>query len=133
MRNLTGEELKGLISDKVADYSKEIGLFVPLTGDQPVVMYTSLLRGIQSKHYLGSELKLKFSGGLYIYTPQTEAPFDITKHEFSDLNFQGGASIDDDGDIVIRISDYDVPSFYANKNDAIAIALALGVNAEDLK
>ena len=61
-----------------------------------------------------------------------EKPFDITKHEFSDLNFKTKAYVSD-GELIIGASEYEIPCFCANKNDAIAIAKALGVTAEDLK
>lgn len=80
MNYLSKEEALYIVSGKVADYSKEIYMFIPLDGDQPVVMYTSLFRGIPSKHYLGLELKLKYSGGLYVYNPESK-PFDINEFE----------------------------------------------------
>ncbi|WP_276755655.1 hypothetical protein [Pseudoalteromonas marina] len=59
-------------------------------------------------------------------------PFDISKHEFSDENFKGAAYIDADGDLVIGASEYEISCFCASKPDAIAIAKALGVTANDL-
>lgn len=136
MKILTEIELEDLVSNKVADYSKEISLYVPLSG-QPIVMYTCISRGVPSKHYLGLELKLQYSGGLYVYSGDSK-PFDITKYNFDDslwsineidteqgyIDFYNHETCTDDGD-----SD----THSISKDDAIAIALALGVNAEDLK
>lgn len=116
-----------VVSGKVADYSKEIYVFIPLTGDQPVVMYTSLSRGITSKHYLGLELKLKYSGGLYTYKPE-QKPFDITQHEWSDVI----AEIEpESGHTLVIKSHGSWLSF--DKDDVIAMARDRGVTAEDLK
>lgn len=59
-------------------------------------------------------------------------PFDIIEYEFSDENFKGAVYIDDDGDLVIGASEYEISCFCASKPDAIAIAKALGVTGEDL-
>ena len=56
-------------------------------------------------------------------------PFDITKHEWSDVYFD---HIDGEGDINLRDS-YCDDTFYISKCDAIAIAKHFGLTAEDLK
>ena len=140
MRELTEEEFKLIISEDAADYSKDIYLFLPLTVDQPLVMYTSLIRGVPAKHSLSHELKLKYSGGMYFYKPkQKQKPFDITKHEWSDEAKDCHISFNNPswagGDLQICIAE---PSGnYADdeliKEHAIAIAKHFGLTAEDLK
>lgn len=131
MRDLTEEESKVLVSDKIADYSNVISLFVPLTGDQPVIMYTSTSKGIPAKQCLSVGIKRKYSGGLYVYSPTK--PFDINEHEFGDLDLS--ACKDDGSDdlqIYVSADGYDV-SATVYKQDVIAMAKALGVTVEDLK
>ena len=63
MRDITEEELNELVSDTVADHENEISLFVSLTSDQLVIMYTSKLNSMTSKHYLSSNIKRKYKSG----------------------------------------------------------------------
>ena len=131
MRELTEEEFKLIISDGIADYSKDIYLFVPLNADQPVVMYTSLIRGIPDKHSLSHELRLKYSGGMYFYKTK-QKPFDITKHEWSCVSVDG-VFVYDCGDIDIEFNpNINTGQVSINKKDAIAIASHFGLTAEDL-
>jgi hypothetical protein len=130
MRDLTEEELNELVSDKVADYENEISLFVPLTSDQPVIMYTSKLNSMPSKHYLSSNIKRKYTSGLYVYSPKK--PFDISEHEFIDKWVRCAKLVDDGDYLRINISNESFNTVIHNKQDAIAIAKALGVTGEDL-
>lgn len=123
MRDLTEEELK-LAPDWATHYTK--------TGNQ-VTFFNELK--VQSS--LGGELDdIIYDNNYGIESGDVRIPskpFDITKHEFSDSSFQGGAYIADDGDLVIRASKCEIACFCANKNDAIAIAKTLGATAEDFK
>jgi hypothetical protein len=125
MKTLTKEEVSVLVSDETADYEKEISLFVPLTGDEPVIMYTSISRGQPSMHYLSVSTKRKYAGGLYVYSPKK--PFDISEHEFSDtVGFVELAN----GELTLNCTGLNYIELY--KDDAIVIAKVLGVTGEDL-
>lgn len=67
-----------------------------------------------------------------------QKPFDITKHEFSDLDLSMRIDDVDRGVLTIKYFDNyhdldDSADSTINKDDAIAIAKALGVTGEDLK
>lgn len=128
MRDLTEEELNELVSNKVADYENGISLFVPLTSDQPVIMYTSISRGIPSMHYLGVEIKRKYAGGLYVYSPKK--PFDISENGLGDNDIDEVEIVD--GTVRLHLMANDLPYIELSKDDAISIAKALGVTGEDL-
>ena len=60
---------------------------------------------------------------------EVKKPFDITKHDFSDWEI---SSADFEyGEFTLRF--FEVNAIHLNKQDAIAIAKALGVTGEDLK
>jgi len=137
MRDLTENQVLGLISKNVADLSEEVVLCVPSRSfERPFIMYHSLRFGY-TKTSLTNSIKLDFKSGIYKYTPKPK-PFDITKHEFSDpawsineidvgqgyIDFYNHETCTDDGDADTHVLD---------KDDAIAIAKALGVTGEYLK
>jgi hypothetical protein len=66
--------------------------------------------------------------------PKLKKPFDIRGHEFSCENFKAckPSWIGDDLQIEIIDSDFTHHDALLNKDDAIAIAKALGVTGEDL-
>lgn len=130
MRDLTDEELKEIISDRLADYGKEICLFIPENDDQPVVMYTNKTTGKARKHYLCNSLKTKYQGGLYFYLPRVKS-FDITQHEWSDITMTGyQAAKLANGCLCLNGAS---KSKILNRDDAIAIAKHFKLKAEDLK
>jgi len=61
---------------------------------------------------------------------RTLKPFDITKHEFSDSIANPKAKLNLRSTVTIDVFD---KWLMLNKQDAIAIAKALGVTGEDLK
>ena len=57
-------------------------------------------------------------------------PFDISEYEFSDYDIYSATLFDDE--LFICDRDYEISSVSIKKQDAIAIAKALGVTAKDL-
>lgn len=125
MRELTEEELK-LAPDWATHY------FIDELDD---ALYAGLSK--DGKYYsvwwFGLSLPIEYVDDIDGYVTISKKPFDITKHEWSDTSvkevrlFRDG-SIDIQSNLVgveVQISIY--------KQDAIAIAKALGVTAEDLK
>ena len=123
MRELTEEELK-LAPEWATSYAVD--------EDDDVLFFNKGKDKIQSIDGANS-----FSIGDYRYlmrlafkSRKIKKPFDITVYEFSDLEV-GLADFNGDG-IQINMVDGSRPPIL-NKRDAIAIAKALGVTAEDFK
>lgn len=119
MRDLTEEELK-LKPDWATHYwihdnkiMFESEAYFQLLGDGVLGCRYSNAAGYVSSH--AEEFSKK--------------PFDITKHEFSDWEISS-ADFEHD-EFTLRF--FEVNAIHLNKDDAIAIAMALGVTGEDLK
>ena len=67
MGNLTKKQVSLIIDGRVADYSELIWVYIPSTFEQPVVMYKSIIRQEQTKHYLGHDIKKTLKAGMHKY------------------------------------------------------------------
>lgn len=128
MGELTKEDLKDLVSEKIADYSDDIYMFVPRSDDQPVIMYRHIKKGVQLKHYLSLEVKLKYPVGMHSYRPR-EKPSDINDHQWSDDDLK--VISDKNDELWLEVVGYN--SAILKSQDAIAIARHFQLTAEDLK
>ena len=116
MRDLTEEELK-LAPDWATHYFKD---------DHGDILFEST-----SGYQWASGLKLKdriIVRGYSVKLSKPIKPFDITKHEFSDTV---GFVECDGSELTLNCTGCNYVELY--KDDAIAIAKALGVTGEDLK
>lgn len=122
MRDLTAEELA--LAPKWANrYFIKHGRDVYFISS---THFRAVLIGVNDKPFSISQGCIELANSMSI--PLIKKPFDITKHNWNGVDFEG---VDSDGDISLSQSYY-VDSFYISKRDAIALAKHFNLTAEDL-
>ena len=126
MRDLTEEELK-LAPDGFLEYGfNRSGAVFFFNRDKGVAVID------------GVDTELKLSRWHYAYSeckpvPIIKKPFDITKHDFSDFRIVDAETSVNKRKLRLNFDNLDFHYADLSKDDAIAIAKALGVTGEDLK